>query len=540
MTADPNAPAASFFQKTRDFADRLWNADDKTLRWVLGVLVVVLACFNFVRDLDNPAHAFWDESYYLTTTQRYDEGKAQYASHPPLGFMFMEAGVKAGKLFGINQKVDTHFLGDVKKIDSRVVPKGYDFTPIRMPSALFAVISALLFYLIILRLNGEAFEAFVFSLLFVFENAYIVHFRAAHLDSYQFTFTLGSILVWLYTFGREPKRPLLTYAAFGLLCGLSFMVKVNSLVMLLLGALSLGRALWFDHSRPNWLRQFWRGSSIAGAFLAVGALIFTLHVVFNPNAPDLTTKAGKRDSGSMGQVYKDYLAHKRGLSPAVVWDATVGYYKYMKYDFTGEVKTEPNGSQPVLWPFMAKAITYRWDFDGKKTAYTHMVGNPVNWGLGIVGIVGAMVLISRRRFDRKENPDAEARAVDFDRLEALFAMFMVFWVFHIYLGIHRVMYIYHYFIGLALSYLLIALCFRIVARQIPLVNKHRFSILCGLSVLIAVSYLFYAPLTYHQYMTKAECNLRNIPVTLVVCQPVKKKKPAPLQAATPSAHLNKS
>ena len=538
MTSDPNMPAPSFIQRTKDFADRLWNADDKTLRWILGALVVVLACFNFVRDLDNPAHAFWDESYYLTTTQRYEEGKAQYASHPPLGFMFMDAGIKTGKMFGINKNVDTHFLGDVKKIDSRVVPKGYDFTPIRMPSALFAVISALLFYLIILRLNGEAFEAFVFSLLFVFENAYIVHFRAAHLDSYQFTFTLGSILVWLYTFGREPKRPLLTYAAFGLLCGLSFMVKVNSLVMFLLGALSLGRALWLDHSRPNWLRQFWRGSSIAGAFLAVVTLIFTLHVVFNPNAPDTKTKAGARDNGAMGQVYKDYLAHKRDLSPAVVWDATVGYYKYMKYDFTGEVKTEPNGSQPVLWPFMAKAITYRWDFDGKKTAYTHMLGNPINWGLGLVGIAAAAVLISRRRFDRKETPDAEARTVDFDRLEALFAMFMVFWVFHIYLGIHRVMYIYHYFIGLALSYLLAALCFRILARQIPLVNRHRFSILCGLSVLIAASYLFYAPLTYHQYMTKTECNWRNIPVTLVVCQPAK-KKPAALPAK-PSPSLNKS
>ena len=191
MTSDPNMPAPSFIQRAKDFADRLWNADDQTLRWMLGVLVIVLACFNFVRDLNNPNHAFWDESYYLTTTQRYEEGKAQYASHPPLGFMFMDAGVKAGKLLGINKNIDTHFLGDVKKIDSRVVPKGYDFTPIRMPSALFAVISALLFYLIILRLNGEAFEAFFLSLLFVFENAYNVHFRAAHLQSNQFTFNLG-------------------------------------------------------------------------------------------------------------------------------------------------------------------------------------------------------------------------------------------------------------------------------------------------------------------------------------------------------------
>ncbi|MDV6330267.1 phospholipid carrier-dependent glycosyltransferase [Asticcacaulis sp. 201] len=523
MTADPNMPAASFSQKTKAFANALWNADEKTLRWVLGVLIVILAGLNFVRDLDNPHHAFWDESYYLTSTQRYVEDKAQYASHPPLGFMFMDAGVKVGKLFGINKDIDTHFLGDTKKIDSRVVPKGYDFTPIRMPSALFSVVAALLFYLIVLRLSGEAFEAFVFALLFVFENAYIVHFRAAHLDAYQFTFTLGSILVWLFTFGREPKRPLVTYALFGLLCGLSFMVKVNSLVMLALGALSLIRAVWVDRSLANWIRQFWRGTAVIGAFVATVAAIFTLHFAINPNLPDSTTRAGQRDLRATSQPYKDYLMGKRALTPVVLWAATNDYYRYMKYDFTGEVKTEPNGSQPALWPFMAKAINYRWDFDGKKTAYVQMVGNPVNWGLGIVGIAGALVLILRRRFDKTETEVSQ----DYDRLEALFAMFMIFWTFHIYLGLHRVMYIYHYFIGLALSFLLISLVFKIVSRRVPLIEKHRFSILCTLSVIIACSYLFYAPLTYHQFLTRSECELRNIPVTLVICQPAKKKIKAP-------------
>ncbi len=505
--------------KLKAFANDLWNADDKTLRWVLALLVVILACFNFLRDIGNPSHAFWDESYYLTTTQRYEEGKAQYASHPPLGFMFMDAGVKVGKAFEINKYVNTHALGDKKKIDSRIVPQPYEFEPIRLPSAIFAVFGALLFYLILLRLSGEAFEAFVFSLMFVFENAYLVHFRAAHLDSYQMTFTLGSVLVWLSTFGREPKRPLITYALFGVLCGLSFMVKVNSLVMLLLGGLSLLRSVWLDYGRANILRQIGRGTAIAGGFVAMVVAVFTLHVVFNPNPPDPNTEAGRRDLHDMGQVYKDYLAHKRGLDPLVVWDATVGYYKYMKHDFTGEVKTEPNGSQPILWPFISKAINYRWDFDGKRTAYTQMLGNWVNWGLGIVGIVGACVLVARRRWPGKD----PLLSADYDRLEALLCMYMVFWWFHIYLGTHRVMYIYHYFIGLSLSFMLMALSFKLIAKQVPLIEKHRFGILCGISVAIAACYLFYAPLTYHQKMTRDECELRNVPVTLVQCQPPKKK-----------------
>lgn len=509
----PSAPSNPTHKPS--FFDRLWNADDASLRWILGALIVVLACFNFLRDLNNPNHAFWDESYYLTTAQRYEEGTAQYASHPPLAFMFMDASLK---LSGANKTLNLHHLAEVKKIDTRVVPDGYDFTWIRLPSALFAVAGALLFYLIMLRLVQEPFEAFVFSLLFVFENAYIVHFRAAHLDSYQMTFTLGSVLVWLHTFGREPKRPLVTWLSFGVLCGLSFMCKVNSLPLLFLGALSLLRALWDERTRENFWRQFLRGWTVLAGFFAMLILIFSLHVVFNPNAPDPTTEAGKRDLRYMDQVYQDYLHHKRGLSPEVIWHATYGYYQYMKHDFTGEVKTEPNGSQPILWPFMAKAINYRWDFDGHRTAYTQMLGNPVNWGLGLLGVVGALVLVVRRRF-RDETPQ-ETR--DLDLSEALLAMYAVFMGIHIYLGLQRVMYIYHYFIGLALTFMLAALTFRLLMRRLPWLDKHRFSILCALSLLIAGSFLFYAPLTYHQQMTRAACEARNIPVRLVVCQPVKK------------------
>ena len=509
--------------KLKAFVNTLWNADDRTLRWVLGGLIVVLACFNFLRDLNNPPHAFWDESYYVTAAERYQEHRAQYASHPPLAFMLMTVGIEAT---GANRHLDTTALGQVKKIDpTHAVPDGYDFTGIRLPAALFAVFGALLFYLIMLRLAGEAFEAFVFSLLFVFENAYIVHFRAAHLDSYQLTFALGAILVWLGTYGRAPKRPLVAYGLFGLLCGLSFMCKVNSLVLLTLGGLSLLRAVWLDHTPANWKRVVVRGLATGGAFAVAVAAIFTLHTVLNPVAPDPDTDSGRRDLHYMSQTYQDWLNHKAPLTPAVLWDASSGYYQYMKHDFTGEIKTEANGSQPILWPFMSKAINYRWDFDGKRTAYTQMVGNPVNWGFGLAGLIGAVVLIVRRRTFRAGDQDSE----DLDRLEALFAMFMIFWMFHIWLGTQRVMYIYHYFIGLALSFMLVPLVFKLVARRIAVIDKNRFVILCGISLLIALSYLWFAPLTYHQYIPRAQCDALNWPVTRVICQPVH-KKPKPAEA----------
>lgn len=499
----------------KTFLNSLWNADDKTLRWVLGMLILALACFNYMRDLNNPPHAFWDESYYLTSSERYVEHRAQYASHPPLAFMFQDLGIT---LTGVNKGIDTHMLGETKKIDSRNTPVGYNFTGIRLPSAIFGVVSVMLVYLIMLNLSGEAFEAFVFSLLFVFENAFLVHFRAGHLDSYQMTFTLGSILVWLFTYGREPKRPLVMYGLFGLLCGLSFMCKVNSVVILMLGGLSLARSVWVDRSKANFQRNIARGFAVAGAFFVVVAAIFTLHVVLNPVAPDPKTEDGRKDLKYMAQDYKDWLNHKGPLTPVVVWDATVGYYNYMKHDFVDEIKTEANGSQPIEWPFMVRVINYRWDFDGKRTAYTQMVGNPVNWALAFVGIVGAAVLIALRKGRGNPGPEAE----DYNRLEAILAMYAVFMMIHIYLGTQRVMYIYHYFIGLALSFLLVPLVFKILARKWAPLDKHRFGVLCGLTILIALSFLWIAPLTFHQFITREQCEAKNVPLTLVICQPVKK------------------
>jgi len=50
-----------------------------------------LATLNFAVGLDQPAGAIWDESYYLTSVQRYRDHTAQFASHPPLGLMLITA-----------------------------------------------------------------------------------------------------------------------------------------------------------------------------------------------------------------------------------------------------------------------------------------------------------------------------------------------------------------------------------------------------------------------------------------------------------------
>jgi dolichyl-phosphate-mannose--protein O-mannosyl transferase len=192
----------------------------------------------------------------------------------------------------------------------------------------------------------------------------------------------------------------------------------------------------------------------------------------------------------------------------------------MKNDFTGIIKTEENGSRAVEWPFMHRIINYRWDFDGTKTGYIQMIGNPINWGLALVGTLAAMGLSVRRRLFR----DTKLEGTDIARLEGLLCMYLLYWGFHIWLGTQRVMYIYHYFIALCLAYFMTALAFKVIMTRYAHLFKWRLYAQLTIAVSIAIGFIFYAPLTYHQKLSRQECELRNIPFKAVVCQP-KLKKP---------------
>ena len=168
--------------------------------WCALGLVALLASVNFLTGLAEPRGAIWDESYYLTSTERYAEGVAQFASHPPLGLMLIAAG---DALLNPNRNIDTRPLARDKHADGRVIPQGFSFAGVRAASALFAVLGAMVFFALMYAITQSTFTALVFSNLFTFENAFITQFRAAQLDAFQIAFTAIALL-WLTQ--SPPKR----------------------------------------------------------------------------------------------------------------------------------------------------------------------------------------------------------------------------------------------------------------------------------------------------------------------------------------------
>ena len=99
----------------------------------------------------------------------------------------------------------------------------------------------------------------------------------------------------------------------------------------------------------------------------------------------------------------------------------------------------------------------------------------------------------------------------------LLAQWFLYMGVHAYIGIERVMYLYHYFIALMMSYCLVPLVFAEVAEGWPVLRERQASVLAGMAVLLWAAFIFFAPLTFHWYLSVHQCEWRNVLQHVVAC-----------------------
>jgi dolichyl-phosphate-mannose--protein O-mannosyl transferase len=472
-------------------------------------LVALIAGLVLLPSLGAPNRPTWDEAYYLTSTQRYLERTAQFASHPPLGLMLIAAGAA---LTGDNRGLPVHALAEVKSVAGDHLPAGFSFVGVRLASALCGVVGAVLFFQLMLVLTGRPLAALALSNLYLFENAFIVQFRAAQLDAFQTVFVLLALLILACGVRREATGAKMGAGldfALGLACGLAAMVRFNGVVLALLGVLLVSRGLWRRRGEvAGWLEAARRGGVMAGGFLTAVAVVFTLHVAISVRPPAPDEPAGRRDAAFVSPTYQAFLAGRRPLSPVVVLAAANDYRRFMAADLAGVPRADPNGSNPLTWPLHAGAINYRWDSDGRTTSYLQLAGNRVGWAIGLLGLVASAGLTVLGGWT------SPARR---DLAWMLLACHAAFMLLHGVLGLHRVMYLYHYFPGLLLSFALAALAFEELRARWPASVGVRRGLVVVLALHLAC-FCAYAPLTYHRPLTHRACEWRNLGQTIVACR----------------------
>ncbi len=464
--------------------------------WILG-FILILSYFTMVHNFSNPPALFWDENYHIASAQKYLNGVYFMEPHPPLGKMLIALGEK---IVNANP-VDNQFIGTDYATNP---PPGFSFTGYRLFPVLLAWLTAPLLFCIFLLITRRQLWAMFFSMLYIFDNAIIVHLRSAMLESTLLFFGSLCVLAFLMLLEAKSDRKKFRNASlfFGLSFGCVLATKAFGLIFILL-PFALMFFLW-----PDW-KKFLRFAWISAiTFIVVYCGIWYMHFsigsTVNPALPD-------QGYYQASQEYKDILTQHKTRSllsfPVMLRDHLdfVSHYQrgVPRLDLC---KMDENGSPWFYWPFGGRTINYRWETpDGGAYRYLYLVPNPVVWAVGLIGIVlSAFLLLSSVLLPLKE--PLERRY--------LLATFLGIYVSYMIAvsQITRVMYLYHYFIPLLLSFILAAISFMEIKRigKFTLNDDRRTGLLLTMAVLIFLGFQFMHPFSYYELIGDTNVKRRNI------------------------------
>lgn len=476
------------------------------------LLVAALAALNYLAWPQRPAGLVWDEGYYVTSTERYAQGRAQFGTHPPLGLLLLAAG---DALLQPNAGLDTSALAARKHVGGDDLPAGYAPTGMRLASGAAATLAALVLFALALTLTGSRPAALVMATLFVFDTALVAHLRAAHLDAFQLLFTL--LALWAFTCAVLRERAHAgSETALGLFAALAMLVKLNAAWLLLPAATLLLVRLSAAPRQGAVRRTMVTALRMLGAGMLATLLVLTAHVAIGHRPPDSRSIAGTQDAGFISGNYQAYLQRERGIGVPVLLDAASDYARFMAADIRGVGQHDSNGSSPWQWLYGQRSINYRWDSDGQRTRYVQLAPNPVGWWLATLAPLATLVLLVLAWF--KPVPGLHA-ARQVWMAAALLAAWTACLVLHLWIASQRVMYLYHAFSGLLLGFLLALLAWQMALQRWPVLRHRQGQIVTLFISLQLAAFLWLSPLALHQPLTHAACQQRNAIAAVVECRP---------------------
>ena len=454
------------------------------------VLLVFMGFYTYFYNYQNPPKQIWDENYHIASAQKYIDHIAFMEPHPPLGKMLIALGEV---ILHPNKGIDKSNFDRTDYIKN--FPKNLSFSGYRFFPTLFAWLNIVLFFFILNELVKSDILAFLGSFLYLFDNAIIVHSRTAMLEPIQLFFIFCSIL-W-FVKKSETKREWEDYLILGIFSGLALMVKANSAILFLLFL------IWaFKDLKIIELAKIVT-KSIAYAF-GVGIIflgVFYLHFALGKKLPTHKKYAFSKEYISI--IKKNGVANPLNFTTMLKDNL-----KYMKNYEKGVPKLNlckpgENGSLFIGWPLGIKAINYRWEKHGPLVKYIYLQGNPVTWAIGamasflsIVLIVGVIVF---------NTPIKNTRIFEY-----ILSFTFIYISYMTAVGmIPRVMYLYHYFIPLTISYILaILLLYYLFEEEIKKNDKIVLFSIVLIASAIVFTWWFYSPLSYYKPLTLEEFNQR--------------------------------
>jgi dolichyl-phosphate-mannose-protein mannosyltransferase len=401
-------------------------------------LVVHFAWFG------HPNTTVFDEVHFGKFISAYFTHEYYFDIHPPLGKLILAGW---GKLWGFRPGFSFAQIGDV--FPDRT------YLALRFLPTLAGVLLPLVIYGLARQLKMSRAASLFAGALIALDNALLVQSRLILLDSFLLLFGFSAVYCYLRWRSSSSTNYWLLVAS-GILGGMAMSIKWTGATFLALIVILEALRLWHDRHHVAIRR------SALAPLAALVAIPFLIYYAAFAAHFALLTKPGPGDAFMSPQFRQGELSTAEKFTEL----------NAQMYDSNQRLTaTHPYSSKWYTWPFMVRPIFY-WVKDSSRI---YLLGNPVVWWGSTIALAVALV---------------ELLAAGIRRANRTLIIMIGAWAMNLlpFIGISRVMFLYHYFTALIWAVL-------IMAYEVDRTRRPQRAAL-GLIALALTAFLFFAPLSY--------------------------------------------
>ena len=438
----------------------------------LLLIILAVSIATHFAFFGHPNQIVFDEVHFGKFISGYYTHQYYFDIHPPLGKLII-AGF--AKLFDFKPEFSFANIGE--SFPDNV------YLALRFLPTLAGTLLPLVVFFLALELRFSRWGAFTAGMFVALENALVTQSRFILLDSFLLLFGFGALACYFRwrnsaLKATSYKLQALWLVGAGILGGMAISIKWTGLsflaLPLIIEAVDGSTSLTTSVFRSRTLRA--APKIIASLILvpvilyyAVFALHFSLLTRSGPGDAFMSWEFQKTLSGSSASAREDI---RPATMPEKFLELNVEMYRSNQRLTSGH----PYSSSWYSWPLMIRSIFY-W-VDGNERIY--LLGNPLLWWLTTVAIIVALLTLFY---------GTASRSMVLPVLLGGYLLNLLPFI-----GIKRVMFLYHYLTALVFGILILAF----------IIDRSRNARAIALSVIaaVAVLFIFFAPLSYGLSLTE--------------------------------------
>lgn len=433
------------------------------------LIIILLSVGTHFAFFGHPNQTVFDEVHFGKFISGYYTHEYYFDIHPPLGKL-MIAGF--AKIFDFKPEFSFASIGE-KFPDNK-------YLALRFLPSLAGTLLPIVIFLLALQLKFTPQGAFVAGVLVVLENALLVQTHYILMDGFLLLFGFLTLLFYFKYLNAKPgsaisgnsgrkAHPEILLLGMAILGGLTISIKWTGLTFL---ALPFLIELYQIYKQ----KEFKHVLKLPLYFLMVPLIIYFSVFVIHFS---LLTKPGPGDVFMKPNFQKENVSSK-------FTELNIQMYQSNQR----LTATHPYGSSWYSWPFMTRTIFY-WVSENSRI---YLIGNPIVWWTSTLAII--ILLLRNFQFS----------ILNFQKIiyktESIALVLLGGYTLNLlpFIGIKRVMFLYHYLTALIFAVLILVY---LIEKQ-----QHAKKIFIALIISSAIAFVYFAPLSYGLPLSSEAYNSR--------------------------------